>query len=504
MSNIYQFDNESHDDLKRKTFDDFPELSEDNTLKKDLKHFIKSVRDLIAGKQGGKLNKRGFVLLVSGTWGAGKSTATWIAINEVKKKIDDSKNKCSIEIIDTSLLPFGSAGESITTFLNSLAQILWDKGILDIRSDIKQFILEITPDADPSYHLSAAIGPLSFSKPINKTQISVSRESLLKKFSRLVNSKNTILIVLDDLDRLRPNEIIDVLRMVEKLRLLPRVILILPVYKQVITDAFQKDLNLSSANAATFLRKLSDAEVFIDNSIEDLKRTFLECFIADTNNQFGVISDQFDLALSEFCWYVLLHCLVFSEAIEQMRDPSNANPQGENLARAFDPQISEYLSDFRSKLIKSVETNNPSPFPVHSENGQGGDIFIPLGNYYRDIRELNNNTPNRMATFLRYDDVNKLVTTENTIVAKLGEQPNGAHQFDQGAQDRSSSSIFKEVLLPSLQNSKVEAHLTDNYKLRDIKILAQMIQGDRRFEVTDDTPRNLFEIIAENYRKFRF
>lgn len=504
-ANIYQFEDEGHDELLKKKLSDLRDIDGDNVrLKSDLRHFINSLVDLIAGQQREKLTKRGYALVVSGTWGAGKSTATWALVNEVEDALKKQHpNTEPLVTVEKSLLPFGSASGSITTFLNFLAQKLWADGLLDIRAEVGQFILEVAPDAEQDYQVSASLGPLSFSKPVNKKTQSVNAEKLHAKFQRLDKLGKTVMIVLDDLDRLRPAEIVDVMRMVEKLRALPGVIVVLPIYKRIVADAFQHDLNLQPSSAATFLRKLTDAEVFVENGKEELKQMFLDCFDESTKRRFETALQEYSLSVAELCWYMLLHNLILEEALEVVR--SEGQPTGNSVARFFDGSLSAYTKNFRELLQESARRGTVNPFPTHAIDDQGSAVFWTLGNYYANVKDNSdaNATVNRMAGLLRFDEINKAITTEQSVVEAVTNRTEKI-DFNGELEAKSSSPMFLAVLLDLLQKNEDEPLLTENYKLRDMKILAQRIQGDPYFTVDDDPLRTLYGVVRTTYRRFRF
>src|SRR5690606_35885467 len=153
-------------------------------------------------------------------------TAAWALINELDKDLPDH-----FVVIDRSLLPFGSVNESISTFLNDFATVLKNENLVDISNEIDQFILESTPAVE-KLGVTASLGPISLSKNFGKSRNALNTNTLIDKFRRLRAKSKAIIIILDDLDRLRPNEVVDVLRMVEKLRVLPGVVVMLPMFKK--------------------------------------------------------------------------------------------------------------------------------------------------------------------------------------------------------------------------------------------------------------------------------
>ena len=266
MSNgIFQFDDTDHEKIKSTEISDLNGMG----YEQDLPKVVDSLIDLVHGKQKGKLDKRGYVVALNGLWGSGKTTATWAVINEVKKTLTANKNPEKIEVIDKEFLLFGNVTESISSFLREFAHKLWTAGFVDVRDDIEQFILEVTPANDSHYTVTAGAGPLSITRPIKLKPKDVTYGVIKSKFFKLTGSHKVVVVVLDDLDRLKPEEIVQLMHMVEKLRKIPRLIIILPVYQAIVTEAFNSQLKLPPVDAPTFVRKLIDYSVNLTNGLSD-------------------------------------------------------------------------------------------------------------------------------------------------------------------------------------------------------------------------------------------
>lgn len=224
MSNgIFQFDSTDHVKIKSTQISDLKGLG----YEQDLPQVVYSIIDLIHGSQKEKLDKRGYVIAFNGLWGSGKTTATWAVINEVKETLKANKNVEKVEVIDKEFLLFGNSSEAISAFLREFAHKLWTAGFIDVRDDIEQFILEVTPANDSNYMVTAGAGPFSISRPIKLKAKDVTYDIIKTKFLRLAGSQKVVILVLDDLDRLKPKEIVQLMRMVEKLRKIPRIVIIL-------------------------------------------------------------------------------------------------------------------------------------------------------------------------------------------------------------------------------------------------------------------------------------
>jgi hypothetical protein len=491
----YVFNDESIDDLRKKTIEDLNDTETRNTIL----FYKRSINELIRGIQKEKLDKRGFAIVINGSWGAGKSTATYALINALDNE------ESPLLRIDRSLLPFSNIDESITIYLNDLSDKLLNENLADIRSEVRQFILESTPQSD-ALSVGAGIGPISLSKQINTTKLRADNdERIREKLKPLILKNKTVVILIDDLDRLRPNEITPILRMVEKLRSLPRVLIILPIFKEVINKAIAKDLGLDEPSAATFLRKLTDVSIFIDNDLKALNDTFtteLSKLLGTTD----FANPEWNASTVNLCWAMLLHVLIVEDSVAIIESTTNS---GDAMNQIFSPQNSKYLSDFKHLLDVSNRQQTDAPYPMY-ENENGQEWFVRIGavSYFGAITSMNdaNATLNNLRGMVdNIGAIANVVTTEASVVTTL--QSNTRMDFQKALEDSSSIPVFIEVLKPLLDSTRSEPLLENNYKKRDMNILAHMIHSGllARFSVEDDENRlwAIFNVIKKEFSQFR-
>lgn len=503
---IYTFDGESYEELKRKTIDNI----DGKKLKQELSNFKANIADLSTGGQKHSLDKRGFVVAINGAWGTGKSTATWALINEIDKDLNGH-----FVVIDRSLLPFGSVNESISTFLNDFSVALQNENLIDISGEIGQFILESTPTVE-RLGVTASFGFISVSRNFSKSRNALNTNALIDKFKKLRVKKKAIIIVLDDLDRLRPNEVVDVLRMVEKLRVLPGVIVILPIFKRVINDAIRNDLNLDGPSAATFLRKLTDAEINIENDIEDLRSSFnntLKDLLGDKDQRrsWGVGDGKKEVLLSDLVWSLLLHIMVISETISKARSVDNPNP---NLF--IGNSNSNYLQKMTDLFRESTynQRSNPSannPYPVWTTKFEG-EKLSSIGARWENIRDRRDGWLGELNELLVWNNIASVVTTDESVINNLRSTihidftKDGADSV-QSKELASHIPIFIEVFMPLAQTTDGEPILTENYKRRDINIIARKIAPELKNMLLDpkdeNAMRQVFEFVKSKYDQFR-
>lgn len=459
----------------------------------DLRHLFESLRSLIKGEQQGLLDKNGYVIALDGPYGAGKTTAARSLLGELKIAEGDR-----LHDLYHTFLPFSNPSEAIAVFLNRLAEELWRNRLADIRREIQQFILEVTPEN--RINASVSLGGLSLSWPIVSSRNSYDGviDSIILKLSKIKNLSQTIMITLDDLDRLEPNQVVAIMRMVEKLRDLPRVIIILPIYKNVIKDAFTDQLKLDASTGAALLRKLIDYEIKISNRQNDMERVFKKELLKYSK------ADGLTLGHQDLCWNILLHNIIIAEAYDLISKEKQGGQEKWAILRS-----SQYLTQLREIFtlhIRGRHRTSTGPYLTHSLNPNDSSKahWVPLGYTYRSFVEMIDNTdgPAQLSEMRNSENVMKLITTDKDLAEKY-KKSEDIGEFSKDVEAKNSEPALTNFFLPILRSQKEESFLTDNYKLRDMTILARHIGGNRKLDTALKDVGSLFDLIRGEYDNFR-
>ena len=458
----------------------------------DVQHLFRSLRSLIKGEQRSLLDKNGYVVALDGPYGAGKTTAARTLLKELVK----SEDKDKISAIDHTFLPFNNPNEAIAVFLNKLAEKLWRERFADIRSDIQQFILEVSPEN--RYEASVSLGGLSISWPITRgNSYDGVSQAIIDKLHKAISTGRTVVIILDDLDRLEPHQIVAIMRMVEKLRELPRVIIILPIYKQIIKNAFTGQLGTDASIGSALLRKLIDFEIKISNRQSDLERVFkkeLHKYSASTGDLTG---GQLDL-----CWNILLHNIIIAEGYDLISKERNDGQEKWAILKRS-PYLT-HIRDIFNDHINNYRTR-VEPYPAHYLNANNDPVWAQLGLHYKAFVGMNDNGdgPTQLAEMRNVDNVMKLITADEHVVADL-KAGSGWPAFNKKREEKSSEPALTNFFLPILKAQKAdETFLTDTYKLRDMSILARSIGGSRKLPTALKDTGKLYQLTKDEFDNFR-
>lgn len=499
---IFPFDDTDHEKIKRTEISSLKGLG----YEQDLPKVVNSLIDLIHGKQKEKLDKRGYIVALNGLWGSGKTTATWAIINEVNKVLKSNNNPEKIEVIDKEFLLFGNVTESISSFLREFAHKLWVAGFVDVRDDIEQFILEVTPANDSSYMVTAGAGPFSISRPIKLKPKDITYDVIKSKFLKLAGSQKVVVLVLDDLDRLKPEEIVQLMRMVEKLRKIPRIIVILPVYQAIITEAFSSQLRLTSVAAPTFARKLIDYSVSLTNGIDDMKTLFDSHFTDGDVKAFHKLLGG--VSVRDMCWYMLLHVLITHEAIEFIEQKEDRDQRDAAAQEAFHMNNSPYLARLRYLVDRHQDIRRADSdikaYPTHGMD-QNRELFMPFGHNYRHL--VSGKPADEVLIQLKEisaaNNIMMEVCTDDDIEGRVkrGEQTD----FDREKMSQNSNTALQEVFINLLQQSTDEPYLTRSgkYQLREIELLAKLIQSNVNPNQDGNPIANLHDTVKKSFVEFQ-
>jgi DNA polymerase III delta prime subunit len=461
-------------------------------LKKELNKKALFLETLLEGGENfDSLSRRGCVVLVDGSWGVGKTVSAHALINHLV-----SRNNSLIHIQANSFLPFGNVNESIASFLNSFAEGLWDEGLVDVRRSIERFIIESTPSDGSVGELSVSVGPFSLSRTV---KIVTSQDQTLQDSLRLlVKKRRTVAIVVDDIDRLAPGEISTVFRMVEKMRHLPRVIIVIPVFKKVVTNALVQSLGLPDvASANSFMRKFTDLEVRLSYGINEIKQVFLDEFKDYSHIETG----QGYPRLPVLCWYALMHNIILYEAKNDIEERLKQGGDAKSVIQDIYSAKSTYLKSITEKLQSTTQSY---PLRVRRKDSEESKLIKASHVYYG----LAGMPGEYLAQPLKEMDL--LARTAHVFrpvyfgaATKEALKGGGSVPWITEYDEANKLHLFRSLLIPLMKSARLETYLTDNYSMRDIKALAREIQQHRDLRLSDVSPQFIYSIVRKSFLEYR-
>jgi|GEM_PF-6466079 len=470
-------------------------------LRRDIKHLV---RQLVNDDKGADapLLKESFVVAIQGAWGVGKTYASWALINHLSKQkgFDDEEK---FHVFSFELLPFGNINESVGSILGSISKKLWETGVLDVRKELKQMAI----DASATHEMNAGVSlfGLSLSRKITvDSRYRDNKNELRNKFKGVSEKGHRFLIMLDDLDRMKPEEVVIITRMIENFRDIPGVIFVLPFFRNAVAGSINEELKLDEASSHVFLRKFIKASLTIELSLENLKHSFIagEFQEGESGATNTAVHSHFGMNSSELAWYVLLHIIILRETIGAIggdHSGSNVNTHyNNNEASSYLFKLAQFLGKAKNPNVQRDVSS--LPYATDGKFKRYGEVYFYLsdqGNFEATFSALQ--------SLLNEEPLTNYIYTSPDLIEAL--RSSAEIDFDQTRADASTKSmVFEEVMLPYLKESANEPKVTASYSRRDMQQLSNAIWRDPEFEIVEDPKeflKLLITIVRKRFTEFR-
>ena len=187
----------------------------------------------------------GATIAINGPWGSGKSSAVNLIRYHLKDDIDSGK----LEIIDFKCWWFRGEEALTLAFLQTLNASL-NKSLSDKARELiprlSKTLLQAGPVVGPAINIATGgiwgaltAGSMDFAKRFFSEGESV--ENLFQKLSKALDEQNKrFLVLIDDIDRLSPNEALLVFRLVKSVGRLPNIIYLLVFDRELAEKAVKQ------------------------------------------------------------------------------------------------------------------------------------------------------------------------------------------------------------------------------------------------------------------------
>jgi len=191
------------------------------------------------------------VYAITGGWRAGKTSASGMLVTILRKNISHSSETYH----DT--FNFGNVNESISSFFNTLA----------IKTSISEF-KQLAKVSTPRFDMKFSFGPISIDRPVAND---ISANTIRRRiFEKLTSANKKHLVIIDDIDRLLPEEQIQWLRVIELLgKFNNQLIVIIPIN----IDQIKQGLN-ELGIPGSYLQKILPEQIPVGVDIDFIKSQF--------------------------------------------------------------------------------------------------------------------------------------------------------------------------------------------------------------------------------------
>ena len=213
---------------------------------------LNDLEDLILNKN----YKKDFTnsICLDGPWGSGKTSIVNIARNNISANCDPK-----IIWIDFEPWSFSNATELVKDFFETLNTKLIEKYKIDLQPNLEMYVEMVTPLIESTKlfgNLQSIVTKLPFFRSKN---FSFLKKGITKQLKEIPDK---IIIVLDDLDRLKFDEVEIVLKLVRQLSNLPNILFILPFDYVRVSDLIIKE---KGKGYRDFLSKIINNRVKLEN-----------------------------------------------------------------------------------------------------------------------------------------------------------------------------------------------------------------------------------------------
>lgn len=221
----------------------------------------------------------GYVIGLHGAWGAGKTTALNFTRAYIERhNVEAPEDAAPLEIIEFRPWLVSGQRDLIEAFFKVLSEALDDSTHRQQRTK-KRWLGRAKAVADPVVDAAAALGTAlhpndgpgikasaAFTKATTKNVIDawLAEPSLQKAYQELIArldaSQRRFLVIIDDIDRLQPDEIRSVMQMVKSIGRLPRTIYLLSYDRRIVWSALEPRAAPESGEP-TFMEKIVQHEL---------------------------------------------------------------------------------------------------------------------------------------------------------------------------------------------------------------------------------------------------
>ena len=245
----------------------------------------------------------GLTLNISGSWGIGKTSYANILVDKLKP---------GNLVINARSMFYGNFDEYINSFFGHLYKSLHKNFGIKLK-DLKQLSKNVTVSLGAGLNFGFFSLSANHSRQIQFDK-SVSSDELLSKQSPLNNklsalSPRKVIVILDDVDRLSPTELITLLRLIEVLKQLKNVIVIAVGDIRTMGDILESG---GVPNPYSYARKVFDHRIHLTRNLRDVEN-ILHLMVQDIIQE--KLNDAQKLAISEAYYF-----LVLRQIIQNIRD----------------------------------------------------------------------------------------------------------------------------------------------------------------------------------------
>lgn len=282
-------------------------------------------------------SKESYTIAINGRWGSGKTSI----INFIKEEIN--KYNLGIKILDFDPWLFSGHTNLISEYFQDLSSVLRKSSKKTIISKtVLKYALKLAGDLAPGKITDDIIENYTKEPSLSKQK---------EKIRKILQKESTkILIIIDNIDRLDPEEILNIFKMVKSVADFPNLIYLLSYDKRIVIPAINHQYKL---NGEEYLEKIIQLTFDVPNAdptnLLNLMNNKIKPLL-QRNSYIGWDEDRWKMAYHDYLY-------------EELRTPR----QIIRIANAFKWRYENFSNSINSTdllLIEAIKVFNPKLYEV--------------------------------------------------------------------------------------------------------------------------------------------
>ena len=192
--------------------------------------FATQIKDVIVSL---RPEDQGFTISIEGRWGDGKS---WI-VDKLKTKLIGSG---SAQVVEFNPWLVGNRASLLTEFFSCLLSQLNDTKVANLKKLMSSYAKRLSKAAQGAGSEYVAVaGSIAVAVLRDKSELESLADLRVQLADKLKLLPTKIVVVIDDIDRLAPSEVVEVIRLIKAVGELPNVIYVIALDPEYVESALR-------------------------------------------------------------------------------------------------------------------------------------------------------------------------------------------------------------------------------------------------------------------------
>lgn len=247
-----------------------------------------------------RLISNGRSIFITGPWGIGKTRAAYFIANHIYCGIPDLLFKTLV--FNHEMIIFSDSETSLRILLSRVADKIKRLKIADLRKEFASLTGAYVDTAQTSLELQL-FRFLTISRSFGTHQfVRDSLPFIRQRFAELASDGWRIVLIIDDIDRLKPEDQLVTLHFIQLMRSIPGFVVIVPIEKMIVANGISKILSVGDENGSAnigeqFIERFSDHTIALRADYYFYRTEIFTKIVKSTlDSYFSIFSSQDDPA----------------------------------------------------------------------------------------------------------------------------------------------------------------------------------------------------------------